>query len=71
MASSISNRVEVFDVSAVSRFVSSTFTEAKISAYKGSTVVVVPEVMGLEWSPNTISSLLIDPTVVASSDSEV
>jgi hypothetical protein len=61
--SSVSNiLIKVFSVVWVSGSGSYTFTVSHISADNISTVVVVPEVVGGDWSPVSISTSSIDPT---------
>jgi hypothetical protein len=54
--------IKVFSVVWVSGSGSYTFTISHISADNISTVVVVPEVVGGDWSPVSISTSSIDPT---------
>jgi hypothetical protein len=55
--------VEVVSVSLVSGLGSYTSAESKVSANNLCTVVVVPEVVGGQWSPFSILSFSVYPTI--------
>jgi hypothetical protein len=60
--------IKVSKVVVVSGLGSNTFTVSKISANDISTPVVIPEVVGGQWSPGAISGFSFNPTF--SGDSE-
>jgi len=56
--------IEVFSVVVVSGLGSSTFTIAHISTDEVGTIIIIPEVVRSQWSPDSVSSFSVDETFI-------